>query len=466
MKIRFLVTFNAILALIAVNLLVACQPKSESSAPGTKQFGTSDTGGGTGIDNKVYESYIVDISKHPAFINFVLPLFQNLKNRNDGDQPLNALAMNPKTWYIAPVDLEKVGKETLGVSFHNSDTQQIARQTKKEIWIDSRIFEKMSLKDQGDLIVHEIIMAAYFMKFMPFKEICVSFGVTQKQNGQQEKSLDCENLPPFIDENYKSETTRPLNAEDNENIRYATGWFLENTKNPIDEIEFIKMLRLKGFDKRFFNPANYKEQMNVPPLILSGKEVMAILKATEVAGYLPDRCREIQGSLEGSCKLDFTEGTIDVNSNGTVFKMPAIVMKIYFNGELIQTFHSAIADNMNLSGNRDQNGATSYLLTLGDFQNVNSKRKVGQRFSTAFAILRPISAENGNLQLDKIITKTNVLTKIDLTTKEICEFRVPKRTKAFEVGLIVQRENAKKEVVDSAIEHMGNFGYCTKEMIE
>lgn len=37
-----------------------------------------------------------------------------------------------RTWYIAPVDLTNVSKDTLGVSFFNNETQQIARQTSSE----------------------------------------------------------------------------------------------------------------------------------------------------------------------------------------------------------------------------------------------------------------------------------------------------------------------------------------------
>jgi hypothetical protein len=466
MKTGFLISFNGILALITVNLLVACQPKSVDSerAPVTKQFGTSDTGGGTGIDNKVYESYIVDITKHPAFLNYVKPLLVNIKDA-DGKSNSNPETENKflayKTWYIAPVDLEKVGKETLGVSFQANETQQIARQTKREIWIDSRIFEKMSLKDQGDLILHEMIMSMYFVKFMTYTELCQIGTMTTKVDGK-ETTTDCTKVPDIFKNSFKPEESRPLNAEDNENIRYVTGWILQNGTSEINQIELIKLLRTKKFDKRLFNPENYKKNGESSEIKLetTGRAIFDAMKATELSGFLPNICKDLGSEAKQNCRIEVSEGKIDYPP----VQLPSIRAKVFIEDKLVYDFEVIMSDKHSIYGVKDEDGTIAYALSMST-QKYPENLKLGDKFTTGFFLFRQEGTKEGTLRLDSVVARTFVLVSTKPVGKFECETRTPKWKSVFDTGMLIQRDGQKIELAEDVYQS-SEFSYCSKSMIE
>lgn len=472
MKTRLLIAFNAILALFAVHLLVACQP-NKSETPATQAFGTSDSGGGTGINNKVYESYIVDIQKHRAFTTYVLPLISNIKSdprKSEGKDTFPAFFKSftlYKTWYIAPIDLEKIGKETLGVSHQKSDTQQIARQTKKEIWIDSRIFEKMTEKDQGDLILHEIIMSAYFTQFMNLKELCLAQILTLPKEGSTTEFYSCDGFPEKYNDYFKNVPWRPLNAEDNENIRYVTGWLLINAQQPVSESEVMKVFSLKGFDRRAFNTRSQEPNEDLSRK-MRGRDIMNALKGTELSGFMPDICKDIGSDHKENCRLEASEGKIKHQN----IDLPTIVLNLYKDDKLLHRFESLMADEQYVSGIRDEDGTVVTTFTMVSLSQGlegvigNRKVKVGDRSTYAFLNFRPGNGRDNSLRLDSVIIRPTLLVSIDKTRKEICEFRIPRRLKPYDSGIFIQRQDTKMEIAETAMQSIENLGYCSAEMVD
>lgn len=458
MRNRFWLLFNALLALAAVNLLIACQPLKDTSS-NTKSFGTSDSGGGTGVNNKVYESYIVDIQKHPAFLNRVLPLFKNLKRPSD--EPATNLAgfITYKTWFIAPIDLEKIGKETLGVSHQKSDTQQIARQTKKEIWIDSRIFEKMSEKDQGDLILHEIVMSAYFIQFMSFRELCEGQILTMTEGGEGKKEpYSCDQIPTNFEALYKPQPWRSLTAQDNENIRYMTGWLLINAQAEISEAEFVKTMGYKGFDKRFFNTRSLHTNEDLSRKV-KGRDLLDALKATQITGFMPNLCKDIGSEHQVSCRLEVTEGKFKIKD----FEMPSIELKVFMDDRLVHHFQAPMADEMHVSGIRDEDGTISSNFSM---TTQIGKIKIGDKVHYAFLNFRPGDAAGKTLRLDSVVIRPTVLVSFDKNRKEICEFRIPRKVKAYDHGMLIRREDTKMEIPEIAFQSIENLGYCSADTVD
>ena len=180
MKTRPCLLFIAFFAFISVYSLVSCAQK-KSQTPGNPELelpdlsteGTADTGGGTGFLHKVFESYIVDPTKLSAYKIYLKPLLDNITNAETNESARLDVFFGMKTWYVAPVRLNKISKSALGITFIRTKTQQIAIQSRRSIWVDADIFnKKMSPKAQADVLAHELIMTMYLIKFMSFKEMC------------------------------------------------------------------------------------------------------------------------------------------------------------------------------------------------------------------------------------------------------------------------------------------------------
>jgi hypothetical protein len=471
-----------LLAISGVYLLVACQAKNNSSpgpiqvaAQGSpqqgsptqsptsppKSAGTSDSGGGTGIDNKVYESYIVDILKHRAYLEHVEPLMKNLidtKNGSDKDAGLDSFKkfFAYKTWYIAPIDLEKIGKDTLGISVHQSDTQQLARQTKKEIWIDSRIFEKMTAKAQGDLILHEMIMALYFVKFMSYSELCLAGVVSITVEGK-DVAADCKNLPKIFEKMLKAEEFRPLNAQDNENIRHATGWVLNNAGSKGVFDEWMRVLIMKNFDRRFFKIEKKNLTNSSPEIKVTGQQIFEAIKATEVSGFALTLCRDLDGDSERPCQLLAKVSSIKMSG----FEIPTIEVDLQIAGQSVQKFEFPMNSEMLVSTNVDDEGIPFYSFAASS---INAKLKLGDRTAMGLMIFRPShDSTKDKWRLDSLLVKFGVLAAVNKDSAKICDFRTPKKNKAFDTGLIMRRQDSKPEMFGEVLSEFSPPGYCSTQ---
>jgi hypothetical protein len=197
--------------------LAGCSNEGNVSPP-VKKMGTTDGGGGNGTQNKMYEAYAVDPQTLPAYQKYIAPGFDRidremLRDSKASESPIQwKNLIKTKTWYFVPLEISAISKEVLGVSFSKDETQQIAVQTSKEVWIDSRAFDRMSLYDQAILLTHETVMSFYFLKYQSFTEMCTSFAQASKHQ------FSCEEYRP-LDEFYPHKVPQPLNFQDYQNIR-------------------------------------------------------------------------------------------------------------------------------------------------------------------------------------------------------------------------------------------------------
>lgn len=463
----------------AVNLLVACAPKAPSSgsaaqvdtsAPTAQQpapqsrsvqpikaQGTSDSGGCNGVENKCFDSYIIDPTTLPAYKNIVKPLLENIKSSDPLKPSTNSTgnAFKIKLWYLAPVDLESLKKEALGVSFVKSEIQQIAIQSMKAIWIDKRIFDKMSEKDQAELLIHELIMSMYFIRFMTLNEICnISLMLWGKEGNE-----GCVNPPEYFTKSMPAEKLRPLTEEDNERIRFATAWLLQSAQNPIQEVDFIRILKFQGFDKRFFNPDNYGSKKDLPPdLKISKKEMMDAIKASQLTGFIPEICTD--GETSAQCKIDFSETEIKYQS----FSIPALNLKITKNEEELASVVGMFSQEITLTASSDSNGQIIYNYTTTEWRN---SVDLGNKVSTAIILFKYNGDDKQKqLMLESIVVIKGVIVSIDKKRDPICVAASPKAKAPFGAGFIMHKESNDTLVTEQMFFAIKPVALCTQENVK
>lgn len=248
---KTLTALSKTLSISCCLFIVSCQNSSQQkpvgSAPATVLTdGTGDGGGGNGAGGRVYDAYTVDPTQLDAFKKHLAPLFKESPETAAGKNSWNWKAFfKLKVWYVAPVKLKPLAKESLGLSFTDDNTQQLAIQTPKAIWIDSGYFEKMNSEDQAQLILHEFVMSIYFLKFKKMSELCE---VGQKVSGIK-SSTPCSTL---MDELFPPTPEAPLKPDDNDNIRNMTGWLWRH-REAFGQDDVSLQFLLNGFDQRIFS---------------------------------------------------------------------------------------------------------------------------------------------------------------------------------------------------------------------
>lgn len=223
---------------------------AESKKPKTaRDVGTSDGVGGNGFNRKMLESYVFHPEKSPAFTpkiaKILKTIFEDVETKDKG---LSILKL--KTWYLAPKSLKPIDKKILGVEFINGGIDQIAIQNDSEIWIDSGLFSAMTREEQSVLILHEVVMTYYLVKFMKFSELCrLMERAMEYNNCFDPTSATAEQA----DKLFPPEPLRDLVEKDYQNIRYLTNWLLKQG-DKLTMQRFWKVARLSGFDQRFTKP--------------------------------------------------------------------------------------------------------------------------------------------------------------------------------------------------------------------
>lgn len=471
MKTQLQIALMIALGVSSANLLVSCAPKSNSEvmtspdpalAPTsssaanspTTASGTSDSGGGTGIDGKVFESYIVDPTLLPAYKEHLEQMLRNIKGTEGEDTHFHQV-LKMKTWYVAPVDLDKIDKDVLGISFVKSETQQIARQTGSEIWINKSIFDQMNLEDQSHLILHELVMNMYLVKFVSISDLCKSYDRVEDEN----KKESCTAGAASLDRIMPPEKAHPLTEQDNENIRFVTGWILTNAKNQIAEVDFIRILFNNGFDRRLFNPKNYGPQEKNPTQIkISKKEFLDAIRGTENTGNMPALCSSVNGGNKTPCKLEFSEQEVAYFGSST----PAVQMLVSADGQSQVSLNFIINDNVFLSPSRSADDQTElYSLAFADWRN---QIKIGDRlYSGRLLFKRTSPTEGGSLMLDAVVLQPGIVFSIDKSQTPPCKVQKPKAVQFWDDVITIIQADAEPSSVVQAYTLIPPFAGCIPE---
>lgn len=283
---------------------VASAPGSQAGGGTPVLEGTGDVGGGNGLDNKVLESYRVNIFETEAYKKILKPKMDlRISSDKAEDKQEEGKEDAFKTWYIAPLKLKRIDNKILGLSFTEDRTQQLAVQTKNEVWINKDTWEKMTLEQQADLLAHEIMMILYMSKFEDEESLC-------KKSSSPEI---CAAWFGSASSEHNTEKPRPLNEEDYQNIRSATVWMM-SLKDPYTDDEFNKKLYSLGFDSRFFRPkkdeATQEQIKRMTNQRLTFNEILGLIIRNFQKGQFQDQCIS---SLDGygsrfPCKFKLKAG--------------------------------------------------------------------------------------------------------------------------------------------------------------
>lgn len=302
--------------LCAAQLMIACQPKSGSGgsgpapatnpAPNLGGNGTGDSTGGNGVNGKVFEAYAVDVTKTPEWINHIAPIERHLKKlEGDSDEysKMFSLLARTKTWFIAPITLEQIEKSRLGVAFIREPVQQLVLHDDKSIWINSTLYNapENDEKARATLQMHETVMHAYLLKFMPARELCLLAGGD---------SITCneEVLSRLGD----PEPKRDLNQDDYKSIRAMTD-FLMTQGTSISSVDVLRNEFYRhGFDKRLFGAVQIKSTPSVSADVPNGI-LFSQLGQAKILGRFPMNC----GTLTNPIKPLNCDVNAELIRNGT-----------------------------------------------------------------------------------------------------------------------------------------------------
>lgn len=319
------------------------QPLADGQPDGAGgEDGTTDGNGGNGVNGKIYESYIVNPQELAAYKQIIQPKMESLdKSWNAAEKaedavPLFNLIWKFKKWYIAPVSLNSLKKKTIGVEFTKENTEQLALQTDSEVWIDSRLFEKMSITEQAQLLMlmHEYTMNAYLIKFDSIYDLC-TLASTRAENPEH---FNC-GTRAEVDKVMPPEPKRDLNKTDYSRIRYMTSTLLENNSFGTKK-DLSNLLLINGFDNRVFknnvDSSSKSEQVDV-----SANEIVIALKGIAYSQAMNGPCVGVQSGIEKNCIFEVKDET-PASANG--FKVLKISLKDASTQEVLRSSTVSIFD--------------------------------------------------------------------------------------------------------------------------
>ena len=164
------------IALITLLFLTACQKDNQStvSSPAVVKStmqGPSDGGGGDTCNGKMIESFKIDISTLDEFKEFIQPILDKVTVKQEDKKNGTPFLLTPgfKNWYLIDCKLQDIPKERKGLYL---ETYQTAIHTSREIFIDSTSYNQMQKEEKAKLLLHEMIMSYYLMKYLSLQDIC------------------------------------------------------------------------------------------------------------------------------------------------------------------------------------------------------------------------------------------------------------------------------------------------------
>lgn len=344
--------FTAVLALSVLTFSVACtqgiratsakaidkaaapagqNPLPSQQGPTTNNSidGTTDGGGGNSINGRMIESYIIAPEELPV-VKQKLSAIIKMAFSSDDEEDNQVLQdgnmiFKFKTWYLVPMSLKHIQKKALGIEFAEGQTEQVAIQTKSEVWINSLLFDKMTEEEQAKLILHEAVMTYYLTKFLSFEELCAA------HDKMGSKSCSNSVLSPEQRQNmsnfFKPEVERSLNAQDYNSIRYVTSWLWKNglgeTKKRFDQVALAA-----GFDKRFKNSEGVFEDKGIE---ISTEKLIQTLEKAKYHGDLTSQCLGLSNNASFKCEIQISY------KNEEERKELTILAKNLDTGEIVMT---------------------------------------------------------------------------------------------------------------------------------
>jgi hypothetical protein len=315
------------------------------------------------------------------------------------------------------------------------------------------IYDQMNAKDQSDLLLHELIMNMYLLKFMTVAELCNSSRIL---NGDKEEDGCGKKNRALLEKIMPDEKAHPLTDQDNENIRFVTGWLKQNAQKEISERDFFRVLIYKGFDKRFFTPES-ENSTSLGDLKISRKEFYQAIRGAKLTGNMPDVCfAGVNGAIK-KCKVELEEKPVSVQS----IPIPGLNFRLSVENEIYVNIDLVFNDEVTLSAYPQQDTTEDsifYTMPLVDWRN---KIQIGDRIHSGFLIFKK---ENSNSQpgliLESVVLRPGIVLSIDKKRDPICELRAPKVVKFFDDEISIRKENSVPSFIEQLFLTTPPFAAC------
>lgn len=269
-------------------------PTGPIKNPTPAGWGPSDGGGGDICNGRLVESYRIKISEMGAFRKMVLPIFEKISSQAD-DKGNNSLKQvdNFKNWYLIDCALSQIPQERKGLYL---ESFQAAVQTNKEIFIDSKAFKAMTEEEQAKLILHEIVMGLYLIKYSTLADYLSMVSGDVKQKEMISKISQWKKFRPL--------PYRPLDSIDHQKIRTVTAWIWEN-RNDLENklLELKNLFQNNDFDKRI-QFVTLKNDYQSKIIKLKIEKIIKIFKKHQWSKLFPQYCQFDSVSLISQSKCD------------------------------------------------------------------------------------------------------------------------------------------------------------------
>lgn len=416
--------------------------------------GTSHTGGANGVDRKVYESYIRPLTDLPSFKKHLLPLFQNVGDESPDKKAFDPVFAMIKTWYFAPVDLKRIENEALGLTFIDSQSEQIGLQTFGEVWFDSRMTDPDSdSPETADAVLHEIVMSLYLTKFMSLNQLCLQM--------QSIANAPCQQNSPAVEVLMAPEPLRKLNAMDYENIRFVTNWIKTAAKTPIPRSRFIRVLRSRDFDHRYYNLNEAPESEPPKEIMVTRKRFVQLMNGLKLAGHLPERCTAIPTGVSKPCRITFEEALVQMGNS----LANGVRIRINVEDEPEITFEHPFGDDeIAIRQQWDPERGFIFNLSIGDFR---AKHEIGDRRYNGYLLLK--MGEGGtfeDLEVDTFLFKPAIIVSADKQNPTICKARAPRAVTFSDHPIAVRDAGIKPTTFERIFPHISAYPACAKESVD
>ena len=281
-----------ILMLVSLNCVyffVACQPKKgtqSTTSPGPAEpttpvnpdsKGTSDQGGGGNLINgKPLDFYKKDITELPEFIKYIQPIDEKLNDLREDNQADNGVtylrtSVKRKTWYLLPVKLDEIEAARIGTNFKSD---QGAYQTENEVFISELVYKDLNEEHKAQLLLHEIVMAFYLVKYEDGRFYCEAFKKAKVREGCLSTFSDLSSKEEFKPAQKDGKFLEP---EEYESIRHVTEWLYTQYKT-MTRLQFEEKMVEKKFDSRVFNTRNIVDRQKAGPTQFPIKEFLKTLE--------------------------------------------------------------------------------------------------------------------------------------------------------------------------------------------
>jgi N-acetylglutamate synthase-like GNAT family acetyltransferase len=207
-------------------------------------------------------------------------------------------------YFVPEVTGQGFGKKLAQIMFDECKKQNTGTiyltgtKTATSIWIDQKKWDGMKEeKDRAMLLLHEITMQIYLMKFENFQSFC-KFSQTE-----------CP-LPELWNETKSFAPTKrhALAARDYDNIRAVTFWIATNGKTASKE-KFHAVFAANDFDARLFGTKaleNSKRLQAEQTLSYDFTTVKSALSRSQILNKMPDKCYALNSKVEFDCTVTTT----------------------------------------------------------------------------------------------------------------------------------------------------------------